>query len=201
MSTVPGLDVIIVAGGRGKRMGGIDKAAVSVNGERLIDLLLDEVSVLDALQQVVVVSSRDISIRPGVKITAEDPPFAGPVAAILAGVEELRPEAAERTAILAVDAPESANLIPDLTEALDDSTADLALIREDEGHLQPLCAVWNTEALWQALNELGETTDLPAMALIDAANASVEVLGTGEERDYDTFEALAALGDYELPEA
>lgn len=200
MNTVPGIDVIIVAGGRGKRMGGIDKAAVTVNGERLIDYLLDEVSVLDALQQVVVVSSRNLSIRPGVKITAEDPPFSGPVAGILAGVTELRDAAAERTAILAVDAPESATLIPELNEALDGSDAQVAVIREAEGHLQPLCAVWDTESLWLALNEMGETADKPAKALIAAAGAVTELAGSGEERDYDTLEELAGFGEVELPE-
>lgn len=200
MNTVPGIDVIIVAGGRGKRMGGVDKAAVAVDGERLIDYLLDEVSVLDALQQVVVVSSRNLSIRPGVKVTAEDPPFSGPVAAILAGTEELRDAAAERTAILAVDAPESATLIPELNEALDGSDAQVAVIREAGGHLQPLCAVWDTESLWLALNEMGETADKPAKALIAAAGAITELAGTGEERDYDTLEELADFGEVELPE-
>lgn len=199
MSTVPGIDVIIVAGGRGKRMGGVDKATVTVNGERLIDHLLDEVSILDALQQVVVVSSRNLSIRPGVKTTAEDPPFSGPVAGILAGVDALRDAAADRTAILAVDAPESATLIPELNEALDDSDAQVAVIREAGGHLQPLCAVWDTESLWLALNEMGETADKPAKALIAAAEAITEVAGSGEERDYDTLEELADFGEVELP--
>ncbi|MGD7002407.1 molybdenum cofactor guanylyltransferase [Corynebacterium halotolerans] len=194
------MDVIIVAGGRGKRMGGVDKAAVTVNGERLIDHLLDEVSVLDALQQVVVVSGRNLEVRPGVKVTAEDPPFSGPVAGILAGMEELREAAAERTAVLAVDAPESATLIPELNEALDESGADVAVIREEGGHLQPLCAVWHTESLWLALNELGDAANKPAKALVGAAGSVTELAGTGEERDYDTLEELAALGEYELPE-
>lgn len=197
MNTVPGLDVIIVAGGRGKRMGGIDKAAVTVNGERLIDHLLDEVAVLDAVQRVVVVSGRNLEVRPGVAVTAEDPPFSGPVAAILAGAEELRGSAAERTAVLAVDAPESATLLPELTEALDSADAEVAVIREAGGMLQPLCAVWHTESLWLALHEMGETADRPAKALIGSAGAVVEVAGTGEERDYDTIEELSAFGDVE----
>ncbi|QGU07079.1 molybdopterin-guanine dinucleotide biosynthesis protein MobA [Corynebacterium occultum] len=202
MNTIPGLDVLILAGGRGSRLGGIDKATVRISGERLIDLLLDEVSLLDALQQVVVVSSRDLTVRPGVKKTAEEPAFSGPVSAIAAGVDELRSEAAERTAILAVDAPESATLIPDLLEGLDDTAdADVAVIREAGGHLQPLCAVWNTESLWAALEELGDPADRAARALIDATNTVVEVAGTGEERDFDTLEDLAALEDFELPEA
>lgn len=199
MSTVPGLDVIIVAGGRAKRMGGVDKAAVTVNGERLIDHLLDEVSVLDALQQVIVVSSRDLQVRPGVKLTAEEPAFSGPVAAIYAGAAALHERAAERTAILAVDAPESANLIPELTEALDESGAEAAVIREESGHLQPLCAVWHTESLWLAINELGETADRPVKALLEQANSVTEVAGTGEERDYDTLHELADFGEVDLP--
>ena len=49
MQLTPGLDVIILAGGRGTRMEGRDKATVRVDGQRLIDLLLDEVALLPGL--------------------------------------------------------------------------------------------------------------------------------------------------------
>ena len=61
--------------------------------------------------------------------------------------------------------------------------------------------MWNTESLWAALEELGDPADRAARALIDATNTVVEVAGTGEERDFDTLEDLAALEDFELPEA
>ena len=193
----PGLDVIIVAGGRGTRMGGRDKAALVVDGERLVDVLLDEVSLISDLMQVVVVSTRDLEVRPGVKIAAEDPPFSGPLSAVSAGLDSLSYEPSERTAILAVDAPESAQLLPDLADALaDDADAAAAVIEDDEGRLQPLCAMWETAALRAALDGLGDVADRPAKALYDDV-ALARVEGTGEERDYDTPEELASYGELE----
>lgn len=184
------IDVIILAGGRGSRMGGVDKARVVVDGERLIDILLDEVSLIDGLMQVVVVTTRGLEVRPGVKVVAEDPPFSGPVAAIAAGVDALRDHAARRTAILAVDAPESATLVPALSAALTSPYAAAAV----EG--QPLCAVWDTAALHEALRCLGSVTDRAARSLFDGvAVATVE--GDGAERDYDTLTELAEYGDVE----
>lgn len=197
----PGLDVIIVAGGRGTRMGGRDKATVLVDGERLVDLLLDEVSLIDDLMQVAVVSTRDLQLRPGVKIAREEPPFSGPLSAIAAGLDAVSRECSERTAILAVDAPGSAQLIPELKEALTnaagtDEAAVAAVVEEAGGHLQPLCALWDTVALHRAISDLGELADRPVKALLDEVTFT-RVAGTGEERDYDTLEELAELGRVE----
>lgn len=194
MNLTPGLDVIILAGGRGSRMEGRDKAALVVDGERLIDVLLDEVSMLPGLMQVVVVSARGLEVRSGVKVTAEEPAFSGPVAAIAAGVSALAGEASAQTAVLAVDAPESGQLIPDLIDAL--GSADAAAVRSDD-HLQPLCAVWDTAALHRVLDTYDSLVDQPAKSLFDAAEVS-EIDGDGSERDYDTLDEMASYGDVEL---
>lgn len=194
MSFTPGLDVIIVAGGRGSRMEGRDKAQITVDGQRLVDTLLDEVSMLDGLMQVAVVSSRGLEVRPGVKVVAEDPPFSGPVAAIAAGVHALAEEASARTAVLAVDAPESASLIPDLIDELGD--ADVAAVISD-GHLQPLCAVWETASLHRVLDGFGEVTDQAAKSLFDDVTLA-ELPGDGSERDYDTLDELSTYGNVDL---
>ena len=196
----PGLDVIVLAGGRGSRMGGRDKALVRVDGQRLIDVLLDDVSLLPGVMQVVAVSSRDPQVRPGVKVVAEEPPFAGPVAAVAAGARALAAEAGTHTAVLAVDAPESSGLLPELMEALDAAPgADVAVVREDSGHLQPMCAVWRTRRLHRVLDEIaadGGLSDQAAKLLLHRAEV-VESAGTGEERDYDTLADLADYGEVE----
>lgn len=194
MNLTPGLDVIILAGGRGSRMEGRDKAALVVDGERLIDTLLDEVSMAPGLMQVVVVTGRGLEVHPGVKVAAEEPPFAGPVAAIAAGASALAGEASAQTAVLAVDAPESGQLIPDLLDALGD--ADVAAVRSDD-HLQPLCAVWDTTALHRVLDGYDSLVDQPAKSLFEAATVT-EIDGDGSERDYDTLDEIASFGDVEL---
>ena len=64
------------------------------------------------------------------------------------------------------------------------------------GHLQPLCALWDTAALHRALRDFGDVSDRPAKALLESVSF-VSVEGTGEERDYDTLEELAEFGDVE----
>lgn len=179
------IDVIILAGGRGTRMGGRDKAQVTVDGRRLIDVLLDT---LDDDARVVVVSSRPLSLRPGVALVAEDPPFAGPVASIAAGCEALRPQASALTAVLAVDAPDSASLLAVLVDKLSSSVSVAAV----DG--QPLCAVWKTVELQRVLGAFDTVADRPARSLFDGV-AVATVPATGAERDYDTLDELASYGE------
>ena len=69
------LATIIVAGGQGTRMGGVDKASVEVHGVRLVDRLIAQ---LPIDTDYVVVSPREL----GLPATCEQPPFGGPVAGI-----------------------------------------------------------------------------------------------------------------------
>lgn len=180
------LGVIVLAGGRSTRMGA-DKAQVRLNGVRLIDSLL--ASLPDGIDHVVV-SPLDL----GMDTVSEQPPFGGPVAGIAAGNAHL---SNEFIAVLAVDAPGSASLLPKLSEALESSSSDCAVIVND-GHLQPLCALWRKTGLDRALTALGDPRDQAAKRLIAAAGAIVEVPGDGREADYDTAEELRRLGDVEF---
>lgn len=183
--------VIVLAGGRSSRMGA-DKAQVRVNGVRLVDALL---SSLPADMPHVVVSPFDL----GFETVSEDPPFGGPVAGIAAGAKAL---ATPLVAVLAVDAPGSARLVPKLIDAVtapsDAGTMpDVAVIVDDDGCVQPLCGVWQAASLSTAL-EAVDPRDASAKALLRAAKNVVTVRGDGSERDYDTPEQLAELGDIEL---
>jgi molybdopterin-guanine dinucleotide biosynthesis protein A len=96
-------DAIVLAGGRGSRLGGVVKPAVSVGGRRLLDIALAAVA---GARRVVVVG--DIPVPDGVLRTREDPPFGGPVAGVEAGFAAL---AADRrapwTVLLASDLPDA----------------------------------------------------------------------------------------------
>lgn len=183
------MNVIILAGGQGTRMGGVNKAAVQLNGRRLVDHLLDQ---LDD-HAVIVVSPHPL---PGIITTSEQPPFGGPVAGIAAGIAELDPHS-EFTAVLAVDAPHSAEMLPVLQAAID--TSDVAVTVAADGWIQPLCAVWRTPSLIRALATLGEVRDRPVKALLRQVATMVEVAGDGSETDYDTIGELTTLGEVELP--
>ena len=70
-------DAIVLAGGRGSRLGGIRKPELAVAGRRLVDVALAAVA---AARRVVVVG--DVEVPDGVALTREDPPYGGPVEAV-----------------------------------------------------------------------------------------------------------------------
>ncbi|BAU95578.1 molybdopterin-guanine dinucleotide biosynthesis protein A [Corynebacterium suranareeae] len=186
------MNIIILAGGEGKRMGGVNKAAVEVDGRSLLNILLSR---LDPKDQIVVVSPAKI---PGVRTVCEDPPLGGPVAGIAAGFDAFG-TSDEFTAVLAVDAPYSAEMLPALS--LDIGEADVAVTLSQDGWVQPLCALWRTQSLKLALDSMGETRNRPAKALLKQVTHIIEVKGNGSEKDYDTVAELQSLGEVSLPDA
>ncbi|MHA7725208.1 molybdenum cofactor guanylyltransferase [Corynebacterium hesseae] len=174
--------VIVLAGGRGQRMGGVDKASVRLAGERLIDRLLRQ---LPYGAPVAVVSP----YRLGMPQVCESPLFGGPAAGIAAGHAALVSSSEPTTAIFAVDAPDSPRILPVLEQALESSDADAAVATLD-GRLQPLCALWRTKALTRALEELGDPRNKPAMHLLRLAGTIAEVEATPAVRDIDTMDEL-----------
>lgn len=187
------LSVIILAGGRGSRMGGVDKAQITLDGVRLIDILVDELSE----SEVIVVSPylRSDSLQ----IISENPPFGGPVAGIAAGAAALR--GTDLVAVISVDAPDSPRMLPLLINAVSTAPeADVAVVRAADGYMQPLCAVWRAESLHRALSQLDTVRDRAAKALLAEAKTVIEIPGDGTERDYDTLAELAQRGRAEIPE-
>ncbi|HIX79961.1 MAG TPA: NTP transferase domain-containing protein [Candidatus Corynebacterium faecipullorum] len=176
------LGAIILAGGRGTRMGGVDKASITLAGERLIDRLLRQLP-YDA--PVAVVSPYHL----GMPQVCEKPLFGGPAAGIAAGHAALAGAAESTTAILAVDAPDSPQMLPALEAALAGSGADVAVATLD-GALQPLCALWRTESLTRALHKLGNPRNKSVMRLLRHAKNITEVEGTAAVRDIDTLDEL-----------
>lgn len=174
--------VIIVAGGRGTRMGGVDKASITLAGERLIDRLLRQ---LPYRAPVAVVSPYPL----GMPQVCESPLFGGPASGIAAGHAALAGSSEPTTAILAVDAPDSPRMLPILEQALESSGADAAVATLD-GRLQPLCALWRTESLTLALNKLSNPRNKSVMCLLRLANAITEVEGPAAVRDIDTLDEL-----------
>lgn len=173
-------------------MGGVNKAAVSVNGRTLLDIL---VSQLDPADEVVVVSPAAI---PGHITVCENPPLGGPVAGIEVGFSTFA-TTHEYTAVLAVDAPHSAAMLPHLATAI--GQADAAVTLGLDGWMQPLCALWRSTSLEAALANLGRTRNRPAKALIQQATQLIEVPGNGSEKDYDTVAELQVLGEVTVPNA
>lgn len=187
---MPRLAAIVLAGGRSTRMGR-DKAQVVAHGERLIDRLLRQ---LPPQVVPVVVSPAELGIS--CPVVCEDPPHSGPVAGVAAGVAWIAHThpTISLVAVLAVDAPDSPLLIPQLADALRGAgpQVDAVTVLAD-GYIQPLGVLWRLAALQAALARVDDFTKTPLKRLLRGANVITITPAGGIERDYDTPEELQNL--------
>lgn len=185
----PEHDIIVLAGGGGTRLGGVDKAALEVAGRRLLDRVLDSAA---AARRVVVVGP--VPVPEPVLQTVEDPPGGGPVAGIAAGLTSLRalPGSVSWTLILAVDQPQAAAAVADLLEAAATAGPNVEMVcpQDSTGHPQWLLAAYRTTALATALERVGSGHGTSVRRLVSGltwAAASAAHVG-----DIDTWEDHAA---------
>lgn len=142
----PHFDAIILAGGRARRMDGADKPAARVGGRRLIDIALEAVAAAE--RTVVVGPDRELPVP--VLSAREDPPHAGPVAAIAAGLAVLgRDDATDvPVVVLASDLPDlTAAQVERLCHELRETGAPAVFASDDGGRMQYLLGVWSAPAL------------------------------------------------------
>lgn len=165
----------MLAGGRGARLGGADKAGVVVEGRTLLDRALDAVS---GAVHVVVVGDVD---APGAVVVQESPRFAGPAAAIGAGLDEVT---APWVLLAACDQPFLGEALAPLLAARD---GDGVVAVDASGRRQHLLCVVSTAALRDAVAAQETLTDL-AVHLVLAPLDLVEVaLPDRATRDVDTW--------------
>jgi molybdopterin-guanine dinucleotide biosynthesis protein A len=137
---------LILAGGRGRRIGDVDKASLTLGGRTFLERALDAVG---GASRVVFVGPEDVAPA-GVERVQEDPPGGGPVAGIAAGLGRV---SAEFVVVLAVDYPlVDAYVVADLVASVGES--DGYVLRDDEGRDQPLAGCYRTESLRSALDAL-----------------------------------------------
>ncbi|GIH96446.1 molybdenum cofactor guanylyltransferase [Planobispora siamensis] len=140
-----GYDALILAGGRASRLGGRDKAVLTVGGVPLIERVA---AAVPGAGRLIVVGPE----RPGLEravFLREDPPGGGPVPALRAGLERVD---APWAALLATDLPYlSAEHVSALFGAATGAEAAGAVLVDDGGHMQWLAGVWRTAALTEAL--------------------------------------------------
>ncbi|WP_299520320.1 molybdenum cofactor guanylyltransferase [uncultured Serinicoccus sp.] len=187
---LPDVDLVVLAGGRGERLGGADKAALVVEGRSLLDRVLDA----DLGGRVVVVG--DTPVPTGVERTLEDPPGGGPVAGIAAGLEALEARPAGRptawVAVCAVDQPQAAGVLARLRAQLPGAGTGVdALCPSDgTGRRQWLLAVYRRPVLDAALRRIGRAHHASVRSLVaDLRWGEVEV-DPGRLGDIDTWEDL-----------
>lgn len=150
-------DAIVLTGGTARRLGGIDKTAVKIGGIPIVARIA--AAVADA-GKLIVVGPCPLEV-PAAVVTREDPPGGGPVAAVTAGLSYVD---SDWVAVLAGDLP---FLTREVITLLREPAADVALLVDDTGRDQLLCAMWRTEALIRATSGLGAGS--PMRAVLAAA--------------------------------
>ncbi|HEX3648263.1 MAG TPA: NTP transferase domain-containing protein [Pseudonocardiaceae bacterium] len=175
---------VLLAGGRGSRLGGRHKPGISVAGRTLLDRALDAVRGADAI--VVVGPTRPVCGQ--VLWTMEQPRGGGPLAALAAGLTAL-PGEPDQIALLAADLTGvTAHTVDRLRAALA-AGADGAVLSDASGHRQWLISVWRAAALRAALPAEPEGRSLRSVL---AGLSVVEVPELpGESADVDTPADLA----------
>ena len=179
-----GFDAIVLAGGRARRLGGVDKPGLDVAGTPLLDRVL---AAVDAAAHIVVVGPARATART-VRWRQERPAGGGPVAAIAAGLGEV---SAESVLVLAADLPAIAPAVPELLAALHASTGDAAVLVDASGRANHLAAAWRTARLRGVLATLGDPNGLPARALYADADVHPVADRDGWGRDTDTWDDIA----------
>ena len=134
------LAAILLAGGRGSRMGGVNKPLLEVGGTTLLEAA---VTAARSAGCDPIIAVGDQTLEAGdIRWVREDPPFGGPVAAILAALPLI---GAERTLVLACDLPR----VGPATRFLLDSTfeGDGLCLTDGSGRSQWLTGIYRTAAL------------------------------------------------------
>lgn len=155
-------DAVVLAGGKGRRLGHLDKAAIEIGGRTLLDRVLHALG--EARQVVVVGPPRNLPA--GVLTTSERPAGGGPAAGLAAGLRQVE---APLVAVLACDVPfmtvETMRMLVTTLQDADPRHDGVQLVDEG-GRRQPLSAVYRTARLREAVTSLGVVSGAPVHALV-----------------------------------
>jgi molybdopterin-guanine dinucleotide biosynthesis protein A len=177
---------IVLSGGSAARIQGADKASIEVAGVTLLEHAL---AALAEVPEVVVVGEQVPTSRP-VSFVREDPPGGGPAAGLLAGLSGF-PGRPRLVVVLAVDMPlvSAATVRRLMLSAAEDG----ALLVDDSGRRQYLCAVYRTEALLAAAPAPEQQPGLAVRALVGSLRLAEVPALAGETQDLDTWDDLVAV--------
>jgi molybdopterin-guanine dinucleotide biosynthesis protein A len=180
---------VILAGGRGERLGGVDKARLEIGGVRLIDLA---VAACNGCEPILLAVGRNDQTVAGTRsVTDLATDYAGPLAGVAAAVDVLGPNHPGLLLSLAVDTP---FFPPDfVARALDLLSGGDAVIGAYGAQDYPTNGLWRLEAL----------RALPAQLRDGTAPHSLKRLAAGlttRRLDYAPFGALNPFANANTPE-
>ena len=139
---------MLLAGGRARRLGGTDKPGIAIGGRTLLARVAAAAADAGASRVVVVGPARPVPGRIPAEFTTEEPPGAGPVPALRAGLARV---AEPWLLLLAADLPFlNGPHLRALRAAAQGADAG-ALLTDGEGRPQWLVSCWRTDRVRSAL--------------------------------------------------
>lgn len=188
------LGAVVLAGGRARRLGGVEKADLELGGVRLVDRVAAAARAVGAERVVVVGPDRAASA--GAVLVREDPPFSGPLAAVAAALPSVD---AEWTLLLSCDLVHPKLVCRRLERARrsagPDADADAGgfVLRDGDGRAQWLSGVHRTAVLRAGIAALGgEVVDRPLKRVFPEEGLRYVDAPTWETADIDSVEDLDA---------
>lgn len=160
MTAHPPTCALILAGGRGTRMGGVDKPGLVVHGRRLLDIALAATAHLGTT---VVVGPHRGDLDAGVVQTQESPIGTGPVAALWAGLNAVDLPDDAVVVVLAADLPQiSRGVVDALVDTLDTAPPDnpVTCAVDENNRTQFLLSAWLFHELRDRIAALREREGL-----------------------------------------
>lgn len=171
-------------------MGDVDKVGLTVKGRTMVAHACEAVA--DA-RRLVVVGPPGLDVPARALTAREDPPFAGPAAALGAGLEALGDDA-DIVVVVAADVPRAVEVVPGLLAFLDQHPdADGVVPVSSDGHRQPLLAAYRTAPLARALAEAAPLADLSVNRVVRSMDVVELPLPDDVLADVDTPADLARL--------
>ena len=197
-------DAVILSGGRSSRLGGVPKSGLVHDGATLLERALQ--AARDAAA-IAVVGPDPGTLPEGVLSCRENPPFAGPAAAIAAGLSALEQRrgadsrhrlAAPLTLVLACDMPRSGAAVRALLEAAAGAPpGDGLMAVSADGRRQPLVGLYGTTALQRRVadaEQRGALENASVFALLASLEVREVSVPAGSTDDVDTWDDASALG-------
>ena len=167
---------VVLAGGAGRRLGGVDKAGVVIGERSLLDRVLSAAAGV-AGRLVVVGPPRPVTLERAVIFVQEDEPGGGPVPAVAVALDALG--GASIVVLLAVDLPLLAaadlrRLVAELVAT--DPPVGAVAAADPSGRANPLLAAYRVEALRGAIQQVAARgAGLAAARLLPADVAIVDL--------------------------
>jgi len=178
---------VILAGGRGSRLGGREKGDIMVGGDRLVDIVVGGALAAGCEPAFVVGEIR----AEKAETLREEPRFGGPVAGLAAALPHVR---TDWLMLLACDLPHARLLCHLLAESFHHVDPGIdGVVALTDTKIQWLAGIYRSSALRDAVSALED----PAGASLKSVLGSLELREVqdpdGLARDVDTPEELEAL--------